>query len=71
MKDRLRLNDLQIKENRIMSAHDGYKPLQNFLDKFPKISGNTVNGLGEKEERRPSPFFWHPHDRQTHGKANN
>ncbi|NKB37697.1 MAG: 4Fe-4S dicluster domain-containing protein [Gammaproteobacteria bacterium] len=50
-----------------MSAHEGYKPLQNFLDKFPKISGNTVNGLGEKEERRPSPFFWHPHDRQTHG----
>lgn len=31
------------------------------------MSGNTVNGLGEPEERRPSPFFWHPPHRQTHG----
>lgn len=30
-----------------------------FLSKFPPISGNTVNGLGETEVRRPSPFFWH------------
>ena len=49
-----------------MSAHKDYKPLQNFLDKFPDVSGNTINGLGEAEQRRPSPFFWHPHDRQTH-----
>lgn len=44
-----------------------YKPLKNFTDLFPEISGNTVNGLGEAEVRRPSPFFWHPLDRQTHG----
>lgn len=25
-----------------------------------KASGNPINGLGEKDERRPSPFFWHP-----------
>jgi epoxyqueuosine reductase len=25
-----------------------------------KASGNPINGLGETEERRPSPFFWHP-----------
>jgi Pyruvate/2-oxoacid:ferredoxin oxidoreductase delta subunit len=25
-----------------------------------KTSGNPINGLGETEERRPSPFFWHP-----------
>ena len=23
-------------------------------------SGNPINGLGETEPRRPSPFFWHP-----------
>jgi ferredoxin len=34
---------------------------------MPDISGNAVNGLGETEERRPSPFFWHPPERQTHG----
>lgn len=49
-----------------MTAHEGYKPLQNFLDKFPEVSGNTINGLGETEPRKSSPFFWHPHDRQTH-----
>ncbi len=50
-----------------MSGHDDYKPLQNFIDKFPEISGNTVNGLGEKKQRKSSPFFWHPSERQTHG----
>ena len=25
-----------------------------------KVSGNPINGLGETEQRRPSPFFWHP-----------
>lgn len=38
-----------------------------FTDLFPEISGNSVNGLGETEVRRPSPFFWHPPERQTHG----
>ena len=41
--------------------------LEDILDRFPEISGNTVNGLGETEWRPPSPFFWHPADRQTHG----
>ncbi len=26
---------------------------------MPEISGNSVNGLGETESRRTSPFFWH------------
>lgn len=50
-----------------MGRKRDYRPLQRFIDKMPAISGNTVNGLGEVEERRPSPFFWHPPDRQTHG----
>jgi hypothetical protein len=29
------------------------------LEPMPDTSGSTVNGLGEKETRRPSPFFWH------------
>ena len=48
-------------------AARNYQPRQDILDKFPEISGNTVNGLGESEWRAPPPFFWHPPDRQTHG----
>ena len=43
-----------------------YKPKQVFLDAMPEVSGNTINGLGEKDERQASPFFWHPPNRQTH-----
>ncbi len=36
-----------------------YQPPRMFTEKFPAQSGNEVNGLGETEVRRPSPFFWH------------
>ncbi len=29
------------------------------LAAMPGVSGNTVNGLGEREKRPASPFFWH------------
>lgn len=45
-----------------------FKPMQQFLDAMPETSGNTINGLGEKEVRQASPFFWHPPKLQTHGK---
>src|ERR1700679_763714 len=32
-----------------------------------KVSGNPINGLGETEPRRPSPFFWHPPDQHPYG----
>jgi epoxyqueuosine reductase len=32
-----------------------------------KSSGNSINGLGESEVRRPSPFFWHPPDKHPFG----
>lgn len=51
-----------------MSKGEAYKPLSNFTDLFPEVSGNDINGLGEPEIRRPSPFFWHPPERQTHGR---
>lgn len=44
-----------------------YRPNPIFTDAFPAVSGNTVNGLGETKPRPPSPFFWHPPERQTHG----
>lgn len=45
-----------------------YSPKRIFTDAFPEVSGNAINGLGETARRRPTPFFWHPPERQTHGK---
>ena len=50
-----------------MSKREPYSPPQDIQDAFPDISGNTVNGLGEAEYRRPGPFFWHPPERHSHG----
>ena len=50
-----------------MAKRSDYKPMKEFLDLFPEISGNEVNGLGEDKKRPASPFFWHPPSRQTHG----
>ena len=50
-----------------MIDDDGYTPDPRFTSLLPEISGNEVNGLGETEIRRPSPFFWHPVDRQAFG----
>jgi epoxyqueuosine reductase len=33
----------------------------------PAISGNAINGLGERAPRRASPFFWHPADQHPFG----
>lgn len=44
-----------------------FTPDPEILARFPDVSGNTVNGLGETEPRPASPFFWHPPERQTHG----
>ncbi len=51
-----------------MPKPTNFVPMQRFVDAMPGKSGNTVNGLGEKDVRRASPFFWHPPKRQTHGK---
>ncbi|MEM9529724.1 MAG: 4Fe-4S dicluster domain-containing protein [Pseudomonadota bacterium] len=50
-----------------MPKRSDYQPNPLFTDLFPEISGNEVNGLGETEPRRASPFFWHPPPRQSHG----
>lgn len=37
-----------------------YEASAEFMAKFPPgVSGNAINGLGERERRRPSPFLWH------------
>ena len=36
--------------------HDGYAPDPKFLDAFPDVSGNDINGLGETNPRPASRF---------------
>jgi ferredoxin len=45
---------------------NSYKPKPETLALL-RLSGNTINGLGETECRRPSPFFWHPPDKHPYG----
>ncbi len=46
-----------------------YRPPEEQLALFPGVSGNTVNGLGETEVRRPSPIYWHYGDIEMPHKA--
>ncbi len=47
----------------------GYTPSPEVVASWPgAVSGNTINGLGEREPRRASPFFWHPADQHPFGK---
>lgn len=50
-----------------MAKRHAHTPMTLFTDAMPEVSGNTVNGLGEKQQRQASPFFWHPPEKQTHG----
>jgi ferredoxin len=36
-------------------------------DCWPPLSGNAINGLGETQERRPTPIFWHRPEREAYG----
>ncbi len=47
-------------------AHGSYQPRPETLALL-RTSGNAINGLGETEQRRPSPFFWHPPDKHPWG----
>ena len=50
---------------------EGYVPNPDQMKIWPKISGNTINGLGEKKFRRPSPIYWHPEETIPHGPLQN
>ncbi len=43
-----------------------YSPRPETLELL-RVSGNPINGLGEKTLRRPSPFFWHPPEHHPYG----
>lgn len=43
-----------------------YKPRAETLALL-KVSGNKINGLGETETRKASPFFWHTPDKHPYG----
>ncbi len=34
---------------------------------WPAVSGNAINGVGEKPRRRPTPIYWHPPATIPHG----
>ncbi len=44
-----------------------YTPSAKLLAALPDVSGNLINGLGEREQRRASPMFWHPQDQHPFG----
>ncbi|MBS2014537.1 MAG: 4Fe-4S dicluster domain-containing protein [Deltaproteobacteria bacterium] len=44
-----------------------WRPSDDQKRHWPSISGNTINGVGEAEPRRPSPVYWHPPDTIPHG----
>jgi formate hydrogenlyase subunit 6/NADH:ubiquinone oxidoreductase subunit I len=37
------------------------------MQKWPAVSGNSINGVGEVAARRPSPIYWHAPDSTPHG----
>ena len=45
-----------------------FVPCDEQMRLWPPVSGNTINGVGETECRRPSPVYWHPPDMTPHGK---
>jgi len=47
-------------------ARGTYHPRPETLAKL-RVSGNTINGVGETAVRRPSPFFWHTPDKHPWG----
>lgn len=45
-----------------------FVPCQEQMKLWPGISGNTINGVGETERRRPSPIYWHAPEMTPHGR---
>jgi len=58
--------DVEKSGNPRRPKRNSYKPRPETLALL-KVSGNPINGLGETEPRKPSPFFWHPPDKHPYG----
>ena len=50
------------------SPYKPYTPNPEQLALFPKVSGNTVNGMGETAMRRATPVYWRDPDTLAHGR---
>jgi len=48
-----------------------WQPSPDQMGRWPEISGNAINGLGEETPRRPSPVYWHPPETIAHGPLQN
>ncbi len=44
-----------------------WTPSEEQMALWPEISGNEINGLGEPEQRRPTPIYWHDPSATPHG----
>ncbi len=44
-----------------------YRPSPDQMSLWPEISGNRINGLGDRSPRRPTPIYWHAPDATPHG----
>lgn len=44
-----------------------YTPSEAVRAAMPEISGNAINGLGERTPRQASPMFWHPAEQHPFG----
>lgn len=51
-----------------MKRQERWHPSEEQAALWPDISGNTINGVGELEVRRPSPIYWHAPDATPHGR---
>ena len=50
------------------AARPPFRPDAEQLALVPDVSGNTLNGHGEREGRRPTPIYWHDAEILPHGK---
>lgn len=50
------------------SPYKPFTPKPEQVALIPPVSGNAINGLGEKEFRRAKPIYWHDPDTLAHGK---
>ena len=44
-----------------------FEPRAEQMALWPSVSGNAINGLGEKDAGRPRPIYWHEPERTPHG----
>jgi len=49
------------------SPYRPFTPKPEQLALVPEISGNAINGVGESENRQPTPIYWHDPDTLAHG----